>query len=416
MTSYYNKYLKYKNKYLNLKKQNGGAIYRHGYKYIAGDGFVIKVETTPEGEKTYEQIANPLNLQFMDERFLNFLSMSTNNNLNSTVWPFLNHIELIRENLTSSGLESVINNFNFMKCNTSAYPIIKSNNDISYENFKCFGTQGAGSNNFIITNGEQIIMKGDTFNKQTTLDISENSDFLKKFNFLKEAWVNDYLMRTIYNTNISHNLCKMTDIFICDRTITMDPRDPLQENKETCIQRHSLSEGKIVAYIAMEMLDGVISSIEEMNYGMFFEYLYGKLACKVVSNIIFTDQVNTGNCGYKNVDFVRKYIINHGSDSIVVWIEDTRMIKMVDFGEFKYSPNTEKIIYNEEMEVFNHSLKIAQTEQDACSQLENYLITNFIRANQVDNFIQIIQQTIPPKYRTAPTGGKSIQEFRLDIQ
>ncbi len=396
---------------------------RYGYKYIVGDDFVIKVETNTGG-KTYEYIANPLDLQFMDERFLKFLSMSPHNNLGSTTWPYIDYeipgaSRLILENLRSSGLEKVINNFNFMKCNTSRRPIIKSNRDIDYQNFKCFRSQGAGSANFIITNGEQIIMKGDTFDSETTLSIAEDSHFIKKFNFFKEAWVNDYLMRTVYNTNISHNLCRMTDIFICDRTITIDPRDPLTgQAKDQCMQRHSLTDGRIVAYIAMEILDGVISGIVGMNYGMFFEYLYGKLACKVVSNIIFTDQANTGNCGYKNVDFVRKYIITQGTNSIEVWVEDTKMIKMVDFGDFKYSPNTEKVIYHDTGDVFNQSLNIIQTEQVACSQLNKSLIDNFRggRGNQVDNFIQIIQQSIPQKYRTAPTGGRQIQEFRLNIQ
>ncbi len=399
---YYKKYLKYKKKYLDLKNkqnQNGGIVN---------------------------------NLSFLDDFFINFLSKDKNNNKN--LYEFNGRIKKkFLSDLGENNLNQIINEMDFLKCDKDMLPIIKSSNELLYENYKCLNTE-IGKSGAIILEKDNNVVKGYIFEKDTLINIDEESQFLIKYKFIKEAWGFDYLMRKVYETNISHNFCALVDIFICDNIISLEENNPYNNlcgdlhNQTNLTNIETGQIDKLMGYIVMEKLDGNIEkdiiSKNQLNYGLLFEYLYGKLAIKTIGNIILTDQESMFNTGYKLVDFIRKYTIIQDSERLELWIQDERMIKMYDFEEFRYSEPSEDLIYGQILDIdyLDYSgrkdldgIIDEHDEKISCRDLALNFLINYREKKQISRFINTIRSTVPPKYLTAPSSDKPIKEFELHI-
>ena len=148
---YYKKYLKYKKKYLDLKNkqnQNGGIVN---------------------------------NLSFLDDFFINFLSKDKNNNKN--LYEFNGRIKKkFLSDLGENNLNQIINEMDFLKCDKDMFPVIKSSNELLYENYKCLNTE-IGKSGAIILEKDDNVVKGYIFEKDTLINIDEESQFLIKYKF-----------------------------------------------------------------------------------------------------------------------------------------------------------------------------------------------------------------------------------------
>jgi hypothetical protein len=318
------------------------------------------------------------------------------------------------------------------------HPSIYSPKNIEYKNLKCFKAQGAGSGAYIIELNGTKILKGNQF----VLKPNNDDDLLQKFKFILEAWVNDILRRNVYAIpKLCDNFVKVNDIFVCENKLPHE--NPIVNNNcENNYLRiaNDPTKTKVFGFISMEIIDGTLGNFIDkqlmFDYGMFFEYLYGKLVAYINTNIIFTDQANTGNCGYKTVDYCRKYTLQNNGSNIVIYVKNKYMIKILDFDNIKISnPSTDKNIYHNVSDItqvedkIQYELDIARVkkimseshllkhtnihEKDFCVNLLQIQIQNFKNKNQIPMFIKSIIDTLPPDYRIPPPVGIPIQEFEF---
>jgi hypothetical protein len=319
------------------------------------------------------------------------------------------------------------------------HPSIYSPKNIEYKDLKCFRKQGAGSNAYIIELNGIKILKGNEF----ILKPNNNDDLLTKFKFILEAWVNDILRRKVYSIpKLCDNFVKVNDIFVCENKLPHE--NPIVNNNcdKYLKSADDPTKTKVFGFISMEIIDGTLGDFIQNNlqfdYGMFFEYLYGKLVAYIKTNIIFTDQANTGNCGYKTVNYCRKYTLKNSGLSIDIYVKNNYMIKILDFDNIKISdPISNKNIYYNESDITQLDSKILHmdkatriitilnshllkhtanndiSEKNCCVSLLEKQIDNFKNNNQISMFIKSIIDTLPPDYKIPPSADKIIQEFEF---
>lgn len=260
--------------------------------------------------------------------------------------------------------------------------------------------------------------------------------------FLIEAWLSDYINRFLTNGNINgtpitNNFVEFYDIFACNKKLSITNI----ENK--CTKYQTILENNKMGYIIMEKLDGTLSMLEHYDCGILFEFLYGKLVAFKHANIIFTDQSNPGNCGYKKVDYCRKYIIKHNEVlALELYINNENMIKIFDFDNYALISDIDNIGQNFFYDI-NDTFKDGDDTFDTnniykglthisntyalefigkikSTELNNYLdIISKLRAafetkTQVKKFIEIINEHIPDHYKQRPS-GRQIKEYEFNI-
>jgi len=393
---YYKKYLKYKKKYFYLKQIQRG------------------------GEKN--------SLELLDENIKKngtkiIFIPSWDNELTPFTLFELIHIneDVVYENYID---RDIITNFNFDRymCREEVDGIYSTNN-IRYADLKCFKSQGAGSGAYIIELNQTKILKGNQF----ILNPRDIHEFIQKFKFILEAWVNDILMRYIYSIpKLCDNFVKVNDIFICDKKLPHE--NPITNS--TCEKSYLNLEDspiKVYGFISMEIIDGTLGNFIKMSlkldYGMFFEYLYSKLVAYIKTNIIFTDHENTGNCGYKIVDFCRKYKLINSGNIVEFYVKNKYMVKIFDFDNIKIvdSPTNDNIYHNisditekensDKLSLSNLIINTISDEKQNCIDLFAQQIENFKSNKQISNFIDSIKSTLPDNYKIPPSDGIQIEEF-----
>jgi hypothetical protein len=307
-----------------------------------------------------------------------------------------------------------LSNFNGINC-VEEGPIIYSPKRIQYNNLSCFKSQGAGSGAYILKLNDATILKGNII-KRNALTIH---DFINKFKFLVEAWANDYLRRKVYSIpGLCDNFCKIRDIFLCHKQLPHE--NPLRNNN---CQEGYLSkipnQTELFGFITMELIDGTLGDFMRQpqnifTYGMLFEYMYGKLVAYKTTNIIFTDQANSGNCGYKAVDYCRHYVLKYAGKILNIYVNDPNMIKILDFDNFKFGTNNN--FYHEVNDIINttpvtqHPFIKRNTEPVLSRQLCRGMISSFATTSQVNNFFRVVKKSLPDSYKS-PLPGKRIERF-----
>jgi hypothetical protein len=242
----------------------------------------LKTETNIIKKKIDEE---SLDLSIFDKPFFDFALNQNTIYLNSTLWrlwkivsdpeviaSFEKNLKNLDERFKTSGLGQLVTDFKCLQC-ISQPPVIKSPRGVNYTDMNCFKVQGQGSKAFIIQKNNENILKGNYFKKIITMTTYENLEFANKFSFLKEAWVNDYIRRKIYNVtqNISgktyylcHNFVKNTDIFLCDTQLPHNQNDPEIDN---CTHNYLLIDksDEYFGYIGMELVDGTLADVEKFH-------------------------------------------------------------------------------------------------------------------------------------------------------
>jgi hypothetical protein len=254
--------------------------------------------------------------------------------------------------------------------------------------------------------------------------------------FFVEGWVSDYLQRKvlIYRHNNGNKICEnmisMYDIFLCREKLHIID----STTKKACKELENYPDKTLFGFIMMEKIlnnpnnnqPNTLNNIpnDSFDFGVLFEYLYGKLVCYKHANIIFTDQANLGNCAFSPVDYIRKYTIKHNSDELIIYIKNQTLVKIFDLDNIKICNNTNNFFFNKddiklfiENKPYNSApANIDQEMNDKLKQIEreNTLRTlfNFIEEfdsnKQVNNFIPIIRRNMPADYGVEPT-DKSIR-------
>lgn len=151
--------------------------------------------------------------------------------------------------------------------------------------------------------------------------------------------------------------------------------------------------------------------------GLFFEYAYVKFVCKKIANVIFTDQSNTGNAGYKNVDYVRKYTLSKGTDSLILYVSGL-MTKILDFDNFVISNKDYENFYYSESDIGGENIqKFAsscgnQIDANAIVKFLNDLKIARINNTQMTSFFDIVRECAPRSYFNPINGN--IKEYKID--
>jgi hypothetical protein len=181
---------------------------------------------------------------------------------------------------------------------------------------------------------------------------------------------------------------------------------------------------------------------------MFFEYAYAKIVSRLVGKLIFTDQSDPSNCGYKKVDFIRKYILKNNNQILTIYVKDENMIKLLDFDNFNITDNDPNfyfddvdIINNEPLKTFydikstiepknkveikgnllelqeNNSLikKTIDIEKWNSIQFMIKLRQAFYMKNQIKLFFDIVKQTVPSDYHNPSSKASPIEEYYFDL-
>ena len=164
-----------------------------------------------------------------------------------------------------------------------------------------------------------------------------------------------------------------------------------------------------------------------------------ELVAKIKCGLIFTDQVNTGNCGFLTVDYYRKYSLSHNGETLDIYIRNNKMIKVFDFDQFKISTRS-KLIYNEINDIIPSGGKIYNDKNEYISDNDtpakrSELYQNkvpdservnfkeimfqfrktFLENDQISHFIKILKENLPENYFKIPDDGTIIKEYKLDF-
>ena len=188
----------------------------------------------------------------------------------------------------------------------------------------------------------------------------------------------------------------------------------------------------------MEKIDGTLSDLpnDKFDCGVLFEYLYGKLVAFKLGKIIFTDQVNTGNCGFKIVDYCRKYTIHQSGTSLTIYIKNNYLVKIFDFDNFKLKDKDNKYFHEIDdiipdggglfhsrtnalvgpTQIITKQSQYFREKVYKCEQLSFIGILGATRQayldnNQIATFLEIINKNIPIDYKTPPPVETMIKEY-----
>jgi hypothetical protein len=204
-------------------------------------------------------------------------------------------------------------------------------------------------------------------------------------------------------------------------------------------------------------LSGTLNNLEnKYDFGVLFEFLYGKLVAMQLCGIVFTDQVNTGNCGYKNVNYCRHYNVTYNTkiktETIDVFVDSEILVKIFDFDNYKVQKYSRNIfgslddLLPEGGGIINGNNEINETLVDCvynssmCDKVSNFVnmcykkneikeiittLTDFRKAfssldrsqkdSQVSKFVEIFKKNIPEKYTKRPI-NKEIIKYTFVIE
>ena len=185
----------------------------------------------------------------------------------------------------------------------------------------------------------------------------------------------------------------------------------------------------------MQKVTGSIGSIDDNMFdcGCLFEYIYGKLVALKLTGLIFTDQTNAGNCGYLNVDYHRKYTITHNGTTKTFYIKNNKMIKILDFDQFKIDTSS-KLIYHQIDDIISEGGKIFNQDNNFVgfdnltdffnNKVKNSEKFNFVKlmynfrkmfkdGDQLINLINVFDEHLPDDYKIPPTDDKEIREYKF---
>lgn len=362
--------------------------------------------------------------------------------------------------LNTDDLGKAIAYYDSVGCKEVTVPDFKiTTANTEYLDTKPFKVQGKGSGAFIINHGGIGVVKGNHFLPRVPQDVND-AEFKSKYSIIAEMWVNDYLKRKIIDTNISHNIAIPTDIFICDKKFKIvddvSIKSPIKRDFKT--KYTDIAPSNRFGYVAMELLSGTISEVPYLNFGSIFEYMYAKFVVCNETGIVFTDQANTGNCGYVIADYCRSYTLINAADntSITLYVKDPVMIKMMDLESFEvldpskakdnffYAVNDvstidltgretseiedlltklnnlpnliqlQGLIIKKLMHPRNTVVNKINADQMGTLTMMYLLILAFFNKTQCNNFMSIIKATVPAEYLTKPTVG-IIKEFSYTI-
>lgn len=297
-------------------------------------------------------VDRPNNLENFDDLFIDYLRGFKGGLPQTGVWKttFYDSSDRVTKKLkelNTNDLGRALASYDSVGCkevNDPHFKITTSNDE--YMNTKPFKVQGKGSGAFIISHGANKVVKGNHF-KTTVPQNVEDPEFQTKYATIAEMWINDYLKRKIIDTNISHNIATPTDIFICDKKFNVvdDPavKSPVKRDFKTKYTDVATPTNRF-GYVAMELLENTISDAPYLSFGSIFEYMYAKFTVCQETGIIFTDQANTGNCGYIKAPYCRSYTLTDAKDgsSIKIYVKDPLMIKMMDLESFEFTVPEEK--------------------------------------------------------------------------
>jgi hypothetical protein len=415
---------------ISRARSNNNIIYVN-----VGDGrSIVLRRTSPDDKYHYEYNPKLTNLEVMDDIFLLFnnkdaiylawssIGMSLEEGvaygmINSNVLDLYNNNDLI----------NFFNSYENTNCERKL-SIIASPISNEYKDIKCWAvTQPKGSGASLWITTSNLLIKS---------YIIKNDSFLSKFMFWKEGWVSDYIQRKINSRKeITENFIQFKDIFQCPNKLPSinNPTDHDRCNELV----HSDDASNKYGYIVMERVTNSIGDIDNNMFdcGCLFEYLYGKLVAKVLTGLIFTDQVNTGNCGYLNIDFNRKYTLKSNGKILDIYVKNNKMIKILDFDNFRIS-TTENNIYQSiddiipgggglfddknEFTSFDNQTdffknKINNKEKFNFVMLMYHFRKSFLNKFQINDFIDIIDKYIPQKYKEPPTDNRVLKEYLLEF-
>lgn len=400
------------------------------YVQIDKDRSIVMVKD-PTGKYNYEYNPKMINISAFDDLFYLF----DNKDVSYLGWNSFGSdldslqifgLEYITQFYNSNEIVKRISNYNNTKCSTSQLIVISPNNN-NYENIKCWDTQAKGSGASLWVTQDNYIIKS---------YIIENN-FKSKYAWWKEAWVSDLIQRKINSiSQLTDNFVTFKDIFHCEKTIT----NTNPSNVDRC-NDYNRSVNTTFGYIVMEKIENTISNVPDgmFDCGFFFEYLYAKLVAKIKCGLIFTDQVNTGNCGFLTVDYYRKYSLSHNGETLDIYIRNNKMIKVFDFDQFKISTRS-KLIYNEINDIIPSGGKIYNDKNEYISDNDtpakrSELYQNkvpdservnfkeimfqfrktFLENDQISHFIKILKENLPENYFKIPDDGTIIKEYKLDF-
>lgn len=379
----------------------------------------------------YDFSINPnlTDLSYLDEMFLKFglNKFNTVQNWNGPVnvdydFGAINTVESqIKRKFDESKLKIMLENYHNNVCKVREH--IYTPKDLSLDGVRCWqDARGSGSTLLIL--GDKIIK---------TYLLND----LDKTKFWAEGWASDYIQRKI-SSAVNADGSKITDNFVTFYDIFQCPRK-LIENDPNC-SRYMVHAGNY-GNIVMERIDGTLSDLPDNKYdcGVLFEFLYGKLVAFKLGKIIFTDQVNTGNCGFKTVDYCRKYTIHHAGSILEIYVKNNYLVKIFDFDSFKlkdkedqyYSDISDIIpdgggLYNyrnnfvgaaniitKQTTYFRE--KIRDTEKLAFIAILGEIRQSFLDNNQTARFLSIINRNIPADYKIPPPAGVVIKSYVFHI-
>jgi hypothetical protein len=394
-----------------------------GSDYIHVDDILINFRTKTIIKNDY---TGEWGLEMLDNDIINICKIRIPIDTNPSLIEVLGVLELLASPSVSLDIVSILqtiikenqklSNFNEIKC-VEKGPIIYSPKDIQYNNLSCFKSQGAGSGAYILKFKDAIILKGNII-KKNALTIP---DFINKFKFLLEAWANDYLRRKVYSIpGLCDNFCKIRDIFLCHKQL---PHENPLTNINCADTYLSIipNQTDLFGFITMEIIDGTLGDFmgnlgNKFTYGMLFEYMYGKLVAYKKTNIIFTDQANTGNCGYKAVDYCRHYVLTFNGEILNIYVNDPNMIKILDFDNFKFG--TDNNFYHSTTDIINttpvsENVFIKRNSEPTLSKLlcEN-MIDSFNNKSQINDFFNNVKTSLPDSYKV-PQSCKRIEKFEF---
>ena len=393
----------------------------------------INKRSVIKDDTNYKQLVKLINdninnifsdLEILDELFLTFAINKISDNTNMYLELTISDSDFesfgFKSHYIGSQLKTVIDAYNYNMC-FNINGIINSPKGINLSSIECV-TRANGSQAFILNYSDSASRMLKVY--------PLTSDWDRK-KFFVEGWVSDYLQRKVLNyrndngTRICENMLSMYDIFLCREKFHIIDNT----TQKICRDLQAYPDNTLFGYIMMEKIlnnsiDRTLNKLINIpdnlfDFGVLFEYLYGKLVCYKHTNIIFTDQTNLGNCAFSPVDYIRKYTIRHNSDELIIYVKNKTLVKIFDLDNIQISNNTNNFFYNKDdigLFVDNKSynsadsnITVGMNNKLKPSERENTLRTlfNFIEAfnkkNQIDEFINIIRTNMPTNYGIEPS-------------
>jgi hypothetical protein len=237
------------------------------------------------------------------------------------------------------------------------------------------------------------------------------NDFIESPNlalYLKEAWM--YCFTKNHLRKYVHTFACIGDCYLIKGFPVKDKNNLLelineyqQRGKQIKFKRwfNTMLENNQVSNIIlndtvygcfeMQIIDGTMTQLifnRKMSVEFLFEYLYTKLVCGVIGNIIFTDD-HSDNIAFIKINWCRNYEIISKGKTYNFYINDEHMVQFIDLERYVFNYTPKKLYTNTGLkkvpiETINNILT-PQIKLNRVNEVSNFL--DFKKSYDNNNYI-----------------------------